>query len=311
MAERSTEDDMDEDEIYEGLGLERPEPEGGEPDAEPGGNAPENQDGTGDVPTEETAPGEPEESATQDGEEPQMQQEVPEQPPVPTADERETARRQAEIDQAYAAAFAGKLDPYTKQPITCKADYDRYQAKLRADQQRQQEERMRQAGVAPEAVRALIDQHPVVREAQEVIQAVQAERERAQAEQAKGWYGEQLKQINALDPEAKVTSLEDLAARDQGQYRKMMGMVGAGVPLADAYKALNFDALAQKRAAAAQQAVRNQAAGKAHLAPVGGQGKSGVDVPAEVRAMYRDLNPDMTDAQIKAEYGKYLAETGQ
>lgn len=300
---------MDEDEIYEGLGLERPEPEGGEPDAEPGGNAPENQDGTGDVPAEETAPGEPEESATQDGGEPQMQQEVPEQPPVPAADERETARRQAEIDQAYAAAFAGKLDPYTKQPITCKADYDRYQAMLRADQQRQQEERMRQAGVAPEAVRALIDQHPVVREAQEVIQTVQAERERARAEQAKGWYGEQLKQINALDPEAKVTSLEDLAAREPEGYAKMLDMVGRGVSMVDAYKMVHFDELAQRRTAAAKQAALNQAAGKAHLAPAGGQGVGGVEVPGNIREMYRELNPDMTDAQISAAYAAYLKET--
>ena len=85
-------------------------------------------------------------------------------------------------------------------------------------------------------------------------------------------------------------------------------MVAGGVSLVEAYKALNFDALAQRRAAAAQQAVRNQAAGTAHLAPVGGQGKESVEVPASVREMYRDLNPDMSDDQIRQAYAKYLKD---
>lgn len=316
---------MDENEMYEAMGLEPPVSEGERSDpagAAQAGSDPqggEHASATPDTPavltgeadaaeeshlTEEEAAGEAKPGTPQ----PMSDEERHRQAAIRREAERAEHQKaqQAAVDQAYAAAFAGRLNPYTKRPITTKAEFDEYQAQLREDQQRQQVERMRAAGVDPAAIQGMIDNHPVVQQAQQVIAQAQAEREKAQATQAKGWYGGQLQQINALDPEAKVTSLDELAAREPEQYTKMLGMVGRGVSLVDAYKMVHFDELTQKRARAAQQAVRNQVAGKGHLIPTGAQGKAGVDVPASVREMYQDMGLEMSDAEIARSYGEYI-----
>lgn len=306
--------DEEEKQLFEDFGLEAPEEEALEaPTTEETTEVPvqeqeTGQEGGAEGPAETPplpSPAAPVPPSPQ-GEGNGMEAAVP--PTGPQGGDLEAAGRAAE-DEAYRAAFAGRMNPYTGQPIASKADFEAYQAQLQADRQEQQMEALRQAGVTPEAIQAIVSQHPVVQQAQQVIQQVQAERERAQAERAKGWFGEQLQQINALDPEAKVDSLDALAARDPAGYQQMLGMVGRGVSLVDAYKMAHFDELAAKRAGAAKQAVLNHTAGKAHLAPAGGQGKAGVEVPGDVKAMYRELNPDMTDEQIRTEYAKYLKET--
>jgi hypothetical protein len=303
--------ELEETDIYEALGVEPPEEEPEGPEGTPADGAPpEEGENTGENPKESG-----ENSGTPEG------NPEPEETPAPMSDEERhrqaTLRRDAEraeqersmaaaVDQAYATAYAGRLNPYTKRPITSKADYEEYQTQYAADQQRRQMDNLRAAGVDPDAIQAMIDQHPAIQQAQQVIRAAEAERERAQAAQAKGWYGEQIKQINSLDPEAKLGSLEDLAAKEPEQYTKMLGMVTRGVSFVDAYKMLHFDDLTQRRAAAAQQAVRNQAAGKAHLTPSGGQGKAGIEVPADIREEFRALMPGITDAEIARQYGDYL-----
>ena len=129
--------------------------------------------------------------------------------------ERQAQKRAAQeaVDRAYAQAYAGKVNPYTGKPIDSKAEYDQYQAAFQADQQRQRMEEMRAAGIAPEVIASIVDQHPVIQQAQRVIQEAEAERARARETQAKSWYESQLREINALDPEAKVGKLEDLAAK--------------------------------------------------------------------------------------------------
>lgn len=287
---------MDEEEIYEAMGLEAPAP--GEEETP----AFETGEGETGQTLEAGPPGEPEDQQEEAGLPPENAEVIP---PSSTADARTAERANAAaVDQAYAAAFAGRVNPYTGAPITTKAEYEQYQSQFQADQQRQQLERMRAAGVEPEAIQAIVDQHPAIQQAQEVIRQAEAERVKAQEAQAKGWYGEQLKQINALDPEAKLSSLDELAAKDQGKYRSMMGMVAGGVPLVDAYKALHFDELTRRRTAAAQQTVRNQTTGKAHLLQSGGQGKVGIEVPAAVREEFRALMPNITEEEIRRQYAE-------
>lgn len=79
-----------------------------------------------------------------------------------------------------------------------------------------------------------------------------------------------------------------------------------GYSLEDAYYLANKNELAQKRQAAAKQQVINQATGKQHLKPTGNNGAGDdVQVPADLMAMYREMNPKATDADIRKNYAKF------
>lgn len=116
---------------------------------------------------------------------------------------------------------------------------------------------------------------------------------------------EQLKAISAIDPQ--VTSLEDITKMET--FEQFDAMVRQGYSLVDAYKLANFDTLAAKRAAAAKQRTLNQTAGKAHLQPTQGK-ESGqaVIVPPEIREMYREMNPGISDKEIAKHYAKSMKE---
>lgn len=305
----------DERELFDAFGLEVPE-------APDGAGAPEETaEPEQDDPPAQSAPGGPEETGSEAGaatapEEPDGGEAPPSEPQTvraaPAAKQEPDAQSQTAIDRAYAKAYEGKIDPYTGNPILSEADYRRYERAYRADQQAKRLETLKQAGLDPKVIQDIISEHPVVRQAQEAIRQAEAERGRARAAEAKGWYTDQLQQINTLDPEARVTGLDALEAKDPNGYRSMMDMVKRGMSLVDAYKLSHFDALTQRRAAAAEQRARNQTAGKAHMQPVGGAGSApeGVEVPGDVRQMYRDMNPGMSDADIRKAYAEYRKEIG-
>lgn len=212
------------------------------------------------------------------------------------------------VDAHYAAAFAGRVNPYTQKPITSKADYDAYIQQVQDHAQEQRLEQLKAKGIDPAVMEQIISNHPVIQQASLVIRQAQEQQRAAQEVQARNWYAQQLREITALDPEIKT--LGDLQARNPDQYPKLMRLVSGGMSLSEAYKGMNFDALAARKAAAAQQRGRNQAAGKAHLDPLGGQGKGAVEVPRAVKEEFLALNPGMTDAEIQAAYGTYLKQAG-
>lgn len=215
------------------------------------------------------------------------------------------ARRRAEVEAAQKAqlekdaivarAYGGQVNPYTGMPITTEAELKAYQA---AYQQEQQQQAMAQAGLSPELLNQMIEQTPAVQQAKAVV---------AQQQQVLGQQllSEQIKAISALDP--SVQSLADISKMETfGQFDTM---VKQGYSLVDAYKLANFDALAAKRAGAARQRAINQTAGKAHLKSTQGK-ESGqaVVVPPDVRAMYREMNPGISDKEIAKHYAKTLKE---
>ncbi len=220
------------------------------------------------------------------------------------------------LDRPAPPEVRGRTNPYTGKPVLTLADYEAYQRAYNADvaaaRQREQEEAMRAAGMDPTAISAMIQEavanDPAVLEAKAMAQAAKAREMEAQRQAAMGWYGEQIKVINALDPAANIKDLDDLAGRDKAAFASMLDQVRRGMSLVDAYKLANYDRLVQAQVAAARQKTRNQAAGKAHLAPLGG--KSGpaedVTVPADVMRQYREMFPSMSDADIRKEYAACL-----
>lgn len=111
---------------------------------------------------------------------------------------------------------------------------------------------------------------------------------------------EQLKEIGKLNP--NIRELKDLAAMET--YPKFYELVKKGNTLVDAYRLANFEALTSSAAAATRQAALNNLQGKQHMGQTKERGAGAVSVPAEVKEMYRALNPGATDAEIQAHYNR-------
>ena len=237
-------------------------------------------------------------------EQPEEEQEPPAEQPTQTpemnallaaarrrAEMEAAARAQHEKDALVAQAYAGQVNPYTGRPITTEAELKAYQTAYR-------EEQLQAAGITPDVLQQMIESNPAVQQAKMLA---------AQQQQMMGQQimSEQLKAISAIDPQ--VTSLEDITKMETfGQFD---AMVRQGYSLVDAYKLANFDSLAAKRAGAARQRVLNQTAGKAHLQPTPGK-ESGqaVVVPPEIRAMYKEMNPGISDKEIAKHYARSMKE---
>jgi len=213
--------------------------------------------------------------------------------------EKAKAEAQAEAARVINEAFknSGLVNPYTKQPITSKEEYDAYRQRYEAERKKAM---MRKSGMSDADFDAFVQNLPEVREAREAKeQAEQAKREAQQAA-AKVKVDEQLKEIGALDP--SIRSMEDLAKMPT--YAKFYELVKKGNTLTDAFKLANYDALTKGAAAGARQAALNAAQGKQHMGQTQTRGAGAVSVPAEVMEQYRAFNPDATEAEIRAHYAK-------
>lgn len=213
--------------------------------------------------------------------------------------EKAKAEAQAEAARVINDAFknSGLVNPYTKQPITSKEEYDAYRQRYEAERKKAM---MRKSGMSDADFDAFVQNLPEVREAREAKeQAEQAKREAQQAA-AKVKVDEQLKEIGALDP--SIRSMEDLVKMPT--YAKFYELVKKGNTLTDAFKLANYDALTKGAAAGARQAALNAAQGKQHMGQTQTRGAGAVSVPAEVMEQYRAFNPDATEAEIRAHYAK-------
>ena len=195
-------------------------------------------------------------------------------------DAQEEARRT--IDEAF--RNSGLVNPYTKQPITSKAEYDEYRQRFDAERKARV---LKKSGMSDEEFNAFVNDLPEVK--QEANEA-----------QARVKVDEQLKEIGKLNP--NIRELKDLAAMET--YPKFYELVKKGNTLVDAYRLANFEALTSSAAAATRQAALNNLQGKQHMGQTKERGAGAVSVPAEVKEMYRALNPGATDAEIQAHYNR-------
>ena len=116
---------------------------------------------------------------------------------------------------------------------------------------------------------------------------------------------EQMRQIHELDP--AINTVEDLAKMPN--YAEFYRFVKQNrLSLVEAYRLANMERLSERAAAATKQAAINAAQSKAHLEATKSRGKGGdmPVMPAEVREYYRAINPNATEAEIRADYASYL-----
>lgn len=216
---------------------------------------------------------------------------------IKKAREDAQAAAQKSIEDAFASA--GLVNPYTKQPIKSKADFDEYRAKLEEDRKNRI---LKRVGMSEEEFDRYVDSMPAVKAAKERAAAAEAAERAAKEEQAKARIEEQMKTISELDPSIK--KLEDLTKMEN--YQEFYALVKRGNSLSDAFKLVNYDKITRRIAAGAAQADRNAAASKAHLTRTAPRGRGSATVPPEIRAEYKAFMPDATDAEITAHYNKYL-----
>ena len=209
---------------------------------------------------------------------------------------------QARVDEAYRTMFAGQTNPYTGQPIRSEADYRAWQAEK---QRRDSEEQLRAAGIDPAAIQGAVDRQvqPLRQELEMARMETMRERARRAQDAAQVTIRQQLDLIARLDPSVK--SMEDIAAMPTAEAFR--GYVAKGLGLEEAFYMANRKAIEERKLTAARAAGVSAAASKGHLAPVGGGGQAEtVEVPAEQRALYRELMLEATDAEILAAYKQYL-----
>lgn len=203
------------------------------------------------------------------------------------------ARAAKQLDESIAAL--GLTNPYTKEPIKNKADYDAYRAKVDEDRRAKL---LKKSGMSEEEFVKLAAEQPEIKA--QLEEAREAKRQAAAAAM-----NEQMRQIHELDPE--INTIEDLAKMPN--YAQFYRFVKQNrLSLVEAYRLANMERLSARTAAATKQAAMNAAQSKAHLEATKARGKGGdvTVVPNDVREYYRMINPKATEAEVKADYAKYL-----
>ena len=203
------------------------------------------------------------------------------------------ARAAKQLDESIAAL--GLTNPYTKEPIKDKAGYDAYRAKLDEDRRAKL---LKKSGMSEEEFVKLAAEQPEIKA--QLEEAREAKRQAAAAAM-----NEQLRQIHELEP--AINTVEDLAKMPN--YAEFYRFVKQNrLSLVEAYKLTNMERLSERAAAATKQAAINAAQSKAHLEATKARGKGGdvTVVPNDVREYYRMINPKASEAEVKADYAKYL-----
>ena len=207
--------------------------------------------------------------------------------------ERARADAKAEAQRVLDDAFRGSglVNPYTKQPITSKAEFDAYK---QAFEQDQRAKLLKRSGMNEAQFDAFIQSIPEVRRAKEAETAANRARAEMKVEA-------QMAEIRKLNP--NIQTVRDLAGMET--YPKLYEMVQRGYDLADAYRLANFTELSKREAGAARQSAINAVKSKSHMVPAAERsGATEVVVPEETRRLYKQLNPGVSDEEIKRHYAK-------
>lgn len=210
------------------------------------------------------------------------------------------ARREAEanakrqmkaIDEDFARRFGNFTNPRTGQPIRSRADY---LDALDAQDQMRAEQQLKDNGVDPEILESLIQNNPVIREAQQVI-------EQNRQKETNAAIMADVMELSQMD-----SSIRTLADVPREVIEKCMSL--PGLRLTDAYRLVTYGKVSASKEAAINQAAINQAKGKQHMAPMDGISTPDglVDIPKSEVGMWKEMFPDKTMKELKKLYNDTL-----
>lgn len=319
--------DITEQQIMEALGVGAKEPEPAEPAATP----PEDQGDHGANEQEPAGPADPDPtpaeeetggSGTEDDGSEGEPAETDKEPMSPekrreNAARRRQAQQQAAIDAAVADALkaerekqvsemtaffakAGLKNTITGKPITTMKEFREWNEAF--EEQKLQRE-LKNGKLTTEGLAAAIGKHPVVQQAQALLQKNEQEAKSRETAAAQERINAEIAQIHEIDH--SISTIEDLTKASY--WPQLYAMTKRGYSLKDAHFLLNHERLEQAKTEAARQAAMANARGKEHLKGSNpGQGGGAVAVPAAEMAVFRALMPKASDAEIQNFYNKHI-----
>lgn len=322
--------EITEKQIYEAFGLGEEAQELAEPAAEasePANTgaqaqelaepAQETQPGEG-IKTEPTVedadPKEPEDPA-EDGTEPEKSPQTIEQRRANAARRRQQ-EQQAAVNQAVEAALqkerekqqadteaffqkAGLKNTITGEPIT---NMDQFNAWHQQFGEAKLQRELQSGKLTPEGLATAIGNHPLVKQAQQLIEKDTAAKKAAEEAAARTKIEAEIAEIHKIDE--SITSLDDLMKAPY--WPELYAKTQRGYSIQDAHYLLNKDRLEKAKLDAAKQQTLNNTRSKNHMtATAAARGGGSVSVPASELAVFRQFMPDATDAEIQAYYNKY------
>lgn len=310
-----------EKQVYEAMGLEAPAQEDPQPQAEVGANGqevadpaaaaaeepateqdthiPEQTDTSqGEGSQEETAPQTPEQRHQNAARRRQQELQAAVDQAVAQANADAEARHKAELEKIFAAA--GLTDAATGQPITTAEQFNAWQQSFA---QQQLERDLKNGKLTPDVLNQAISQHPTVQAAQQLVRQNQQQVQQAKEEKARQAIEAEIAIIAKSDPTIK--SAQDVFNSPNGAaiYDKVM----KGYSLSDAWHSENRERIQQHNQEAARLQAQASMRSKEHLQATGAIGAGAPTVPREEMAIYRMMNPGMTDEQIQRHYAKFKA----
>ncbi len=215
---------------------------------------------------------------------------------------RKEAKQFADAQIADILQTANFTNPYTGAPIRSMAEFDAYKERL---QEEQRGAFMKQNGMTDEEYDAFIQSQPEVRKAKEAQKQAEAVIREAREKEAKASIDAQIEEISAINPAIK--SLADITKLKS--YPEIYEMVKRGYRIADAYKLTNLAEIESRAAQRAKQQAINAVQSKQHLEKTVSRGTGSVEVPAEVKAEYRMLDPGISDEEIQKHYASYVGRS--
>lgn len=209
------------------------------------------------------------------------------------------AERERLLDEAVAALKI--VDPDTGKMIVNRTQYDEY---LGNRQKKMLVESLENSGVDADAAKKLIENHPDVVKARELIAKAQRETTRVQDGEAEQKLETELSEIRKYDPAIK--SAADLIALDR--YKELRRFVDAKLSISEAYKAVYHDDIVAKERRAAGQEALNRVNDKRHLQADAQHGDGGATMPEAVKKQFRAAYPKLSDAELQKKYERLMPQ---
>lgn len=220
-------------------------------------------------------------------------------------DEREQALRQeyeSKFQKQKDAFYAGmkKVNPYTNQLITTEAEYLAYEAESR---RREREQEFKKAGINPETIEQMINEHPDVRAAKAAAEDARASKERYDRLAKQQVIKDELRKISKLDP--NIRTPQDLMNHPRyGEIKQLVAEHNHSI--AEAFELAtqkDKDAENQMHSRANAAAVSNS---KGHMVASSTSGNQADEytVPPETLRAYRKAYPGLPDAELRKKFAR-------
>lgn len=279
--------DLEEEKIMEAFGLtDEEEPE---KDLDEGDEEPEDEE-----PEEDEIDPEEEDDAQESGDEEETED------PFEQERERIAAQHKADTEAALDAQVAtlGLKNPYrNNEPITTNAQLLQFQQDSRKDKIQRM---AKAAGMTEDEVQELIDEHPDVAAGKQLRQQQEAQAREAERQKAERALNADLAEIEKLMP--GVGTREGVVSHESWPKVQKLMKDNPNMGVLAAFRSVNAEAIASQMAGKAAGAAKRNAAAKNHLKSGRGRGEGLPEVPADVRAIYRAFDPDMSENDMRRAY---------